>query len=277
MFPFISVVTQAGGVILDKIILTRRQVALHIHIPILFLFLFLVTAIFYPFLGKISPEIFELKNLALFLGMIIFAIIWNYYYYKGIQEEKVQKFELILMFQPLLTIVLASVLLKGESNIRIDIAAIIAAIALIISQIKKHHFEISTGAIDMILAVVFMSLELIIIRLVLNFLSPVSLYAIRTGIMFLFFYVIYRPKIFQVSHINILLIFSNAILGAVQMVTKFYGFEVYGVVYTSLILILSPLIIYLASIYFFHEKLKIRTVISALVILGCIVYATVFN
>ncbi len=277
MFAFIATLTQAGGVVLDKIILTRRQVALHVFTPILFLFLFLLTAVFYPFLGKINSEFFETKNLALFLGLILTALIWNVFYYKAIQSEKVQESELVLMFQPLLTILLASIFLKDESNLRVEVAAFIAAIALICSQIKRHHFNISFGAYDMILAVVFMSAELILIRLALNFLSPVALYALRTGILFLFFYVYYQPKIFRVSKINILLIVTNAILATTQMITKFYGFETLGVVYTSLILILAPLLVYLASIFYFHEKFHLRTAISIVVIFLCIVYATVLG
>lgn len=277
MFPFIATITQAGGIILDKIILTRRRIAFHVYVPLTFLFLFLVTAICYPFLGTISPEFFELKNLILFLIMLIAAIIWNIFFYKGIESEKVQEFELILMFQPLLTIFLASIFLKGENSIHTEIAAFIASIALIISQIKKHHLELSRGASNMIIAVIFMSIELIVIRLLLDVMSPVALYAIRTGIIAILFFLYYKPRIFQVAKMNHLLIFINAIIASIQMITKFYGFETLGVVYTSMILIMAPLLIYLGSIYFLHEKLKLRTVISAIVILGCIVYATVLG
>lgn len=277
MFPLIAVLAQASGVILDKVILTRRRVAVHVFVPVLFLFLFVITALFYPFLGKVSPEFFQAKNLLLFAAMIVVAVIWNYFYYKAIQEEKVQESELILIFQPLLTIVLAAIFLKSENNFRIEIAAIIAAIALIAAQIRKHHLQFSGATVSMIIAIIFMSIELIIIRIVLNFLSPVALYAIRTGIVFLVFYLYFRPRLFQVSRTNILLILGNAALSSVQMITKFYGFEVYGVIYTSLILILSPVLVYIASSLFLHEKIRPRVVISSVVILACIVYATIFN
>lgn len=207
--------------------------------------------------------------------MIVLAIIWNFYYYKGIESEKVQEFELILMFQPLITILLAEIFLKNETNLKVAILALVAAIALIFSQARKHHFDLTPGAKSMYLAVLFMSIELIIIRLVLDFMSPIALYTVRTGIIFLFFYIYYKPKMFRVSRVNIYHIFITAVLGTVQMVTKFYGFEIYGVVYMSLILILSPMLVYMSSIFYFHEKLRVRTAISALVILFCIVYATI--
>ena len=187
MLPFIATIASAAGVIMDKFILTRRKMEIHVVVPVLFMFLFLTVIILFPFLGKISPQIFELKYILMFFGMLITGIIWNLFYYRGIQSEKVQDFELILMFQPLFTIILASIFLKGENNFRIEIAAIVAAVALILSQVKKHHLVCSSGALQMMLAVVVMSVELIFIRVLLDVLSPVALYAIRTGIFFIFF------------------------------------------------------------------------------------------
>lgn len=277
MFPIIAALSQSAGVILDKIILTRRRVGINVYVPLLFIFLFLTTVILVPFLGKVSVEIWQIKNLMLFGAMILIALVWNFYYYRAIHEEKVQQFELILLFQPLLTILLASLFLKNERNISLEIAAIVAAVALIISQIKKHHFALTQGSIDMIICVIFMSVELIIIEFLLPVINPVALYAIRTAIITIVFYFYWRPKLGQVSGQNAGLIFITAILGSAQMISKFYGFQDYGVIYTSLILILAPLLIYIGSVAILHEKLRAQTAIAALVILGCIVYATVLG
>lgn len=277
MFPFIAAFSQAAGIIVDKIILTRRRMELHVYIPVLFLFLFLLTGLLMPFLGKISLEIFKPYYLIIFLAMIVCALIWNVFYYKGAQEEKVHEFELIIMFQPLLTILLAAILIEKNTNIHMLIAAIIASVALILSHIRKNHFEISAAGWGLVLAVVFMSIEIILQKILLEVLSPVALYFIRTGIIFVFFFAYYRPRIRQVANNNALLILATSSLGVVQMVTKFYGFEQFGVIYTSLILILSPILVYIISTIVLHERLKTRTIISALVILGCVVYATLLG
>lgn len=248
--------------------------AVHVYVPILFLFLFLFTAILFPFLGNISPKFFEPFYLLIFLGMLIAAVIWNIFYYQGVQSEKIHEFELIIMFQPLLTILLATIFLKGERNIHITIAAAIAAIFLIVAHVKKAHIEITAGSYKLILAIIFISIELILIKILLEVLSPVALYSIRTGIVFIFFILFYRPQINKVANHNVLLIVLSAALGTTQMITKFYGFEKYGVVYTSLILILSPILVYITSTIFLHEKVKFRTVISAVVIILCIIYAS---
>ncbi|OGD57119.1 hypothetical protein A2V71_01645 [Candidatus Berkelbacteria bacterium RBG_13_40_8] len=277
MFPLIATVSQAIGVFVDKIILTRKQVTLHVYIPILFLFLCLTVGVLFPFLGWVNADFFKPLYLLLFLAMIVAAIIWNLFYYKGLQSEKIHEYELIVMFQPLLTIILATLLFKGERNIHIVIASVIAALALIISHIRKQHFELSPGAWSLVWAVIFMSIELIILKELLNVFSPVALYFFRTGILFIFFFLYYRPQVNKIAPANLYLILASAALGTVQMVAKFYGFEAYGVVYTSLILILSPLLVYALSMFLLHERLKLRTVVSFLVILGCIVYATTFG
>lgn len=250
---------------------------LHVYIPVLFMFLFLLTGILMPPLGRISSDIFHPYYLIIFFLMIATAIVWNIFYYKGAQEEKVHEFELIIMFQPLLTILLAAMFIEKNTNIHMLIAALLASVALVFSHIRKKHFELSAAGWGLIIAVVFMSIEVILQKIMLNVLSPVSLYFIRTGIVFIFFVLFYRPHIRQVASTNALLIVATSALGVIQMVTKFYGFESFGVIYTSMILILSPILVYIVSTIALHERLKTRTIISALIILGCIVYATLLG
>lgn len=274
MFGLIAAFTQAGGIIIDKFTLTRKQVELRVFIPLLFLFLFLLTAVFFPFLGKISVKILEPQYLILFGVMIVTAIIWNVFYYRGAQAEKVHEFEAIVMFQPLITIILASIFLKSEQSIYVVITSVVASIALVVAHIKKEHFEMSIDSWGLVLAVVLMSFELIAIDLLLKVISPVALYCVRTGILFIFFWFYYKPKVGRVANSNIWLIFATSALGVVQMVTKFYGFESSGVVFTSLILILAPVLTYLYSAIFFHEGFKLRQTLSFGIILVCVIFAS---
>jgi len=208
--------------------------------------------------------------------MIVTAIIWNIFYYRGVQSEKVHEFQLIVMFQPLLTIILAALFLKGEQNFTIIAASLVASIALIASHINKQHLEFSRGSWYLIWAVIFMSIELIISKVLLEVISPVAFYFVRTGILTVFFMIFYHPNLERVANTNALLIFATSLMGVIQMITKYYGFQQLGVVYTSLILMLAPILVYAVSTIWMHERLKIRTVLSAAVILICVIYATMF-
>lgn len=277
MFAFIATIAQAGNTIIDKIALTRQRMELRIFIPILFILLFLLTAVLFPWLGWISPLILTAKYQMLFWAMIAVAIIWNIFYYRAVQAEKVHEFELIVMGQPLVTILLASVFLANERNWPVVIVSIIAAATLLMAYVRREHFEFSRELWGLVVAVILMSVELILIDLLLAVFSPVALYAVRTGIVAIVFLLWYRPHLKLVANHHYSLILASAALGVTQMVAKFYGFSQFGVIYTSLILILAPILVYLASAIILHEKIKVRTIIASIIILACVVFATVFR
>jgi drug/metabolite transporter (DMT)-like permease len=64
----------------------------------------------------------------------------------------------------------------------------------------------------------------------------------------------------------------SAMFGVVQMVLKFYGFKNLGIIETTMILILGPFLVYMASSVFFKEKFYKRDVAAAIVAILCILY-----
>ena len=271
---FLAAFGQAGGIILDKIALTRRQMEVHVFIPLAFMFLFLLSGILFPFLGFVKIELLSVQYILLFVLVIVLAIVWNIFYYKGVQAEKLHEYESIIMFQPLLTIALAALFYNNERNIYILIAAVIGAIALIYSRAEKKHIDFSQGSSYLLIAVVLMSVELILTKPLLSIFSPVAFYFFRTLIMFVFFYVYYRPHLSRVSPTNIWLVLTSCIFSTTQMVSKYYGFESLGIVYTSLILMLAPILVYIISTIWMHERIKFRLTAATIIILLCVVYTT---
>ena len=271
---FLAAISQTGGIIIDKIVLTRRQMEIHVFIPLVFMFLFLLSAILFPFLGTVKLDLFNLNEILLFVAMIVTAIVWNIFYYKGVQAEKVHEYESIIMFQPLLTVALAALVFGSERNIHVLIAAVVAAVALIYSRAEKKHFEFGQGSIYLLIAVVLMSVELILTKPLLTVFSPVAFYFFRTIIMFVFFYLYYRPQLTKVSTTNAWLVLLTCVFGTVQMVSKYYGFETLGIVYTSLVLMLAPILVYIISTIWLHERIKFRLTAATIIIFLCVVYAT---
>ncbi len=276
LFPFISALADAGAVIVDKIILGRRRMALHVFIPTLFLLLFLMTAILAPFLGLVETRLaLKPQYIFLFILMIILAITWNVFYYQSIQKEKLYEHELIIMLAPAATIILASLLFpQNELDKRIFVPAVIAAGALFVSRLEKNHLAFDKYSLNLFLAVLLMSLEIMIINELLAIYSPVSLYALRTGFVFLFFIAYYRPRLTAISKGNLAWTALSALLGVIYMILRFYGYRNLGVVHTTLILIISPFLVYVCSSFIFNEKIKWKTVITGLIILICIAYVT---
>lgn len=271
----IASIGYAGGVIADKIILSKHKVPVGRFAPLLFVWLAVITAIFVPLWGKISLEHFlSYKYLLTFAALIVVATTWNIYYYRGIQKEEIHEFELIMMMSPLITIVFAEIFLPSERSWPAFIAAIIASAALISTRFRRHHLRISKTTWQTILAMVLMSGESILIKNMLAIMSPVTLYFVRTAVIAVVFMIFYRPKIFQMSKTAYGLIILSAIAGVVQMVLKFYGFQNLGVIETTMILILGPFLVYFFSASYFREKLYKRDIFAAAVVVGCILYVT---
>jgi drug/metabolite transporter (DMT)-like permease len=265
----------AGGVIVDKIVLSKFRVPVGRFVPLIFVWLAVITAIFLPLWGKINLGNFiEFRNILLFLGMILVAVVWNIYYAKGLQREDMHEFELIMMLAPLFTIIFAEIFLPRERSLPTLIAGLIASFALIITRFRRHHLKISKTTWQTILAMILMSFESILLKELLNFMSPVMLYFIRTFTIAIVFLIMYRPKLFTMSKQAFALIIISAICGVTQMVLKFYGFASLGVVETTLILVLGPFIVYFFSTFYFKEQLYKRDIFAAAVVVACILYVT---
>ncbi len=271
----IASVGNAGGVILNKIILSKHKVPVPRFIPTLFIWLAIITAIFLPKWGFVDWEqLLTAKYIVLFALMIVVASIWNVYYYRGIQKEEIHEFELIMLLSPLMTIIFAEIFLPAERDIWVFVAGIVASVALIATRFRHHHLKIGKTAWLTIMAMVLISLESIIIKEVLAVVSPVSLYFIRTTVIAIVFLILYRPKIAKISKEVYAMKIISAIFGVVQMVLKFYGFINFGVVETTMVLILGPMMVYVYSYFYFKEKLYKRDIVAAIVVVAMILWVT---
>ncbi len=272
---FLSALGRAAGVVIDKIALSRKKIPLGVFQTFLFLFLCFFTAILVPFLGKINFSLaFSNTYLLIFVMMIATAIVWNIFYYKGLQKESLNEFELIITLTPLMTTFLAGLFLEDERNWTVIQASIVASLALIFAHLRRRHLVFSQYSLGLIICIFLISLEMIFQKLLLKAYPPASLYFFRTLIIFIFFLIFYRPKISKISLKGYGLIIASAVAGVMQMVLKLYGFSEFGIVYTTLILTLSPILVYFASFFIFKEKLAKRTIIAAVVILASIVWAS---
>lgn len=263
----------AGGVVADKFVLSKYRVPVMRFVPLLFIWLAAITAVFLTRWGSIRYDlIFEWKYIAVFALMIVVAVIWNIFYYQGIQKEDLHEFELIMLLSPLATILFAEIFLPSERNISILIAGVIASVALIATRFRKYHVHIGKIAWKTMLAMLFMSFESILIKYLLDVFSPVTLYFVRTIVIAVVFLILYKPKLLAMTQGAYALTILSAMFGVVQMVLKFYGFASLGVIETTMILVLGPFLVYIASAAFFKEHLYKRDVFAAMVVISCILY-----
>lgn len=263
----------AGGVVADKFVLSKYRIPVMRFIPLLFVWLAIITGIFLSKWGGFDLTSFQSgKYILLFSLMILVAVGWNILYYQGIQKEDLHEFELIMLLAPLATIMLAAIFLPSEREWGIFLPGIFASFALLATRFRSHHMHISKVAWRTMMGMLLMSFESILIKELLSVFSPVTLYFARTAVIAIVFILLYRPKLFEMPRGAFALTILSAMFGVVQMVLKFYGFASLGVVETTMILVLGPFLVFIASSAFFKERFYKRDAVAAMVVIGCILY-----
>ena len=277
IIPLIVAFISAITLILQKYILSTLKVNYKDFNIFVFIFLFIITSFLFPKFGWIKPEAATHFYIIIGISMVIAATLWNILLSQALQKEKLIEFELIQMLQPLFTIFLGSLIFTSERSIYILPAAIVAAAALIIAHIKRHHIMFDKYAKYLLLAVVLMAVEMIFIKILLSVYSPVALYAIRTLFVAVAMWGILRPSFITITFRKSLIIIGTAVLAVIQMVLFYYAVNNEGLIFTTMILILTPVLIYLYSIFISKEKLTFRTGLSFVIIIFCILFASIMG
>jgi drug/metabolite transporter (DMT)-like permease len=272
-FPVLGALALSFTAILEKLALRKRKIpANHLIVALFFSAVIIMIPLMLIF-GKVSSEIFQLKNILILALIIIFAILANICYFYAMKWEKLSNLEPVHLLEPLLVVLFASLFFTSERNTEIIIPAIIAGLALLFSHIKKHHLDFNKYILVGILGSIFYASEIMLSKLILEFYNPLGLYFFRGLFVLGFMAIIFRPNIFkEVKGKNRWMILLTGSLWVFYRVLAYYGYMRLGIVFTTLILMLSPVFIYLFSWKFLKEKLEWRNIVSAVVIVLCVLY-----
>lgn len=281
-FPILGALTLASGTILQKIVLAKKRIGIKKYIFIEFLAIILVMAPFIHFFWKLDSQAFQIKNIFIFLLIILFSIVANLFTFYSMKWEKINNIEPAKILEPLFVIILAIFFsyLVGqelfERNLKVIIPSIIAGAALIFSHIKKHHLQFNKYFIAAIIGSFFFALELVISRLILDYYSPITFYFLRCATILLITFILFHPKITAIKTKTKFQIFIIAIMWFFYRIIIYYGYLNFGVIFTTLMIMLCPIFIYLFAWKFLKEKLNWKNIIASIIIVFCITYAILF-
>lgn len=271
--PFLAAFFQAASSIISKIGLTRRRIAFHDFVTGLFLYLAALTWLLTPIYGSVDyNQLAEAGPFALVAGLILVATAWNVLYYRSIQSEKVNIVETVLNFVPISTIALGWVVYPGKFIPMVGLAGVVATGALLWGFWDKHRLNLSLSMVGL---VILMAIEHILAVEVLtrNIMSPVTLYAVRTTVIFLIFLTYYRPSLHLLKVSTHAFLALTAVIGGSNMVFKYYGLRDSGVFVTSLVLILVPVLVFTGSVALLREHLRPRRLIAVAIMLAAVLVA----
>ncbi len=277
--PILGAIALATGTIIQKTILIKKKINIKLYQNATFLAITFALIPLIFFFWKFDMQALELKNILIFLGVVIFSIIANLFVDYSMKWEKVSKLEPAKILEPLFVILLAivfSFLVNEqlyERNLNVVIPALLSGVALIFLHFKKDHIRFNKYFLAAIAGSFFFATELILSRLILDFYSPVSFYFLRCISIFIIGFVIFRPNF---KKLNTKIRWKILGLGAIWVfyrIIVYYGYLNWGVIFTTLMLMLGPLFIYLFAWKFLKEKLRWKNILAAIVIIGSILYA----
>ena len=280
LIPFVGAVALASGTILQRFILKHKKVEIKSYQTLEFLAITIAIIPLLFFFWKMDSQALELKNILIFSLVILFSIAANLFTFFSMKWEKISTLEPAKVLEPLFVILLAILFSfffsqkLYERNLKIIIPALIAGLALILSHVKKRHLSFNKYFLAAIAGSFFFALELVISRLILDFYSPISFYFVRCFAIFLISFVLFKPKIKQINKKLKLNIFLIGIIWVIYRVLIYYGYLNLGIIFTTLIIMLGPIFIYLFAWKFLKEKPTWKNILTALIIIACILYTT---
>jgi drug/metabolite transporter (DMT)-like permease len=276
---FFAAILGAGGDISAKYVLAKMKLPLKQFLPFIFILLAIFSLCIAPFGFYLHQAAFTFINIFLFLLMITFAITSNVLLSKSMQTEPLHEYEMIILMSPLLTIILAEIFLPSERNVNIFLAGLIASLALIIARMRKHHLVLNKNMKQTSLAVLLLAGESILLKHLLDFYSPAFLYFIRVLLVAIVFIFVYRPDAKVLKFTSVLTwLAASAAFGTITMILKLFAFKNIGLVETTIIFLLMPIVTFSASYFYFDEHRNFKKdVVCASIVLLCIIYVTILK
>jgi drug/metabolite transporter (DMT)-like permease len=277
--PFIGALSFAIIALMEKLVLRTRKINVKIiHVYGFFSSIIVMLPIIY-FFWEVNQEALEIKNLLIFLSIILISIVANLLAFYSLKREKLMNIEPARMLEPLFVILLvvffSFFFSLYEKELHFIIPALIASLALIFSHFKKNHLHFNKYFLAAIGGSFLFATELVLSRFILEFYNPISFYFLRCTFIFLISFLIFRPTLKQTPWKIKKEIFLIGFFWVIYRLAVYYGYINVGVVTTTLILLLAPVLIYFFAWKFLKEKTTWKNIISAIIILGCVVYVVV--
>lgn len=268
----------ASGTILEKVILRKRKLDIKLYQVLSFFTIVLIMLPFIYFFWRVDAEALALGNIIIVGLVVLFSLLANIFTFYSIKWEKITNIEPAKMMEPLFVIILAlvfSLFTEGlyAQNSKIIIPALLAACALIFSHIRKHHLKFNKYFIAAIFGSLFFATELVLSRLVLDLYSPLAFYFIRCLSIAILSLIIFHPKLNRLEKKVKWEIFAAGAIWVVYRMIIYYGYVNLGVIFTTLMIMIGPVFIYLFAWKFLKEKLDWRNIVAAAIIIGSVLYA----
>jgi drug/metabolite transporter (DMT)-like permease len=281
--PILGAVLDAVGAFLNKKLAVKKDVGYREFLFYSFLSIILVSLPFLYFFWDINPLAGRNRNMAILALIVIFSFFANYFSFFALKNKNLSKLESIRLTLPLLTILIAFLFsfifdaYKDERNYYILFFALIASLALFFSNVKKEYFYMDKYSYAALAGSFLFAVELTLSKLIIEFYHPFSFYFIRCLFIFIISLSVFRKKVVKIKNKSFYLFMISALFWVGYRVLLYYGYNLFGVIFTTTVFILSPVLVYTLSAVFLKEKISFRQISSSIIIVLCIIGALFFE
>ncbi len=273
IFAIINMFANSAESILDKVILKTKNITYKQFLPFSMAILFIIGLFVFPFLGRVDIEFFTTKYLLLFILETFVAYFYNVFFFYSLKKEELCDVEPFVLLDRPVTVIMAALLFPSERSLWPLVLTLIAAFALILSRLKRKHFKIGFKKTTLALVgfIFLLSLEAQLAKVLLEVMSPVGFYLFRTGLLTVIFWIVFRPKISKLPSFEKRNILATGLITYIEYIARFYAIIYLGIVQSTLILLLSPLLTLTFSKVYLKEHFTFRKAMADFIILGCVV------
>ena len=277
IIPLVAVFAGAISTIYSRIVLKNQKLDFKVYLPVSFLVSTLLMLPILGFVENFSMQMLDPIPISLMIGLVFSAYMYNFFFFKGFAHERLTEVESFLLLVPFFAIVFAYFIFPSERAVLPIILGVVATIALLWSHIKKGHFTFSKDSKYLTLAVIFLGVEYLFIKQLIEIYNPFTLYFVRTVFLTILFYVLLSPKLKTVEKRSWKYIIISVATFIVQYVGIFTSVKLNGIVVTNLILNLLPVSLFMYAYFIYKDHPGWKKLVASFIILICVIISQIYG
>ncbi len=275
LIPIFGAFFQAGASVLDKLLLGGRGITYKNFSIVSFLAALVVAAIaFLVFQPPLTGELFLGLPGAFALFTTSTILISNLFYYSALKKEFLTELQTLDLVSYVPIVLFSFTIFPDERNVYALVLALIASFAVIWSHWDGHHFLMKRQVRYYLWWILLVApLEASAFKEAFRTWDPIALQFIRELVIVPILALLYYQSLKRISTRSFFSIFFAGALTTIGSILLYISYQKLGVVYTTLIFTLQPLLIYIVSLLFLKEPLHRKKFVAFLIVLASIVVA----
>lgn len=244
-----------------------------IGLPLSFLILLVIFLILRP---PLLPSILTRDIAWLIAISIIIAIVNNILFYRALDDDRLSEIQTIELLQNLPIIFLSSAVFIDERKPFVIIPALASSLILIWSYLENNRFTMAKSTVPyFVWSLTGIPAGALIAKTLLAVWNPISFELARWSVTAVVLMLLFYKEALKVSRGAFYYLVLTNILSTIAWVLFYFSYQRSGIVYTTLIFLVQPILVYLASFLILKEKLHWKKGIAIFAVAASIIIAQI--